>query len=136
MGAGRLIWGIPVKWYVKVTPIKGTEAPLEAEYLWGPFSTRRDAYAADRIFLDNEYLGMNLLSEVCYEDADGHLRVDVRVLPDSSMPITAPQKCSCGGDLLPAGKTLQDGSPVYNCQDCPRMWGFVRDRFRCVGVQE
>lgn len=123
-------------WYVKITPIQGTEAPLEAEYTWGPFSTRRDAYAADRIFLDNEYLGMNLLSEVYFEDPDGHLSPDVHMLSDPSTPIAAPQKCSCGGELAPAGKTLQDGSPVYRCQLCPRLWGYVRDRFRCVGVRE
>ena len=124
-----------MKWYVKVTPIEGTKAPLEAEYLWGPFSTMRDAYAADRILLDNEYLGINLLSGVYYEDAEGHLRPDVRILPDASRPIATDHKCSCGGALEPAGKTMQDGSAVYACQDCPRFWGYVRDRFRCVGVR-
>jgi hypothetical protein len=124
-----------MKWYVKVTPIEGTQGPIEAEYLWGPFSTRRDAYAADKILLDHEHLAMHVFSGVYDEDTNGDLRPDVRMLSDASRPIDTDHTCSCGGNLRPAGKTLQDGHAVYACQDCLRLWAHVRDRFRCVGVR-
>ncbi|MEE8442537.1 MAG: hypothetical protein V3S37_02200 [Dehalococcoidia bacterium] len=122
-------------WYVKVIPVDETQAPIDAEYMWGPFSTRRDAYAADRIFLDNEFLGLHLFSAVYFEDPNTGLTPDVQMLSDPSKPMDLDQKCSCGGDLRPAGKTMRDGSPVYRCQACPMLWGYVRERFRCVGIQ-